>query len=1095
MTEKDATTGSGPAPTPPHRLHWRHPGLWLLGLALVLMVLLNIGLGLTGKVIAAPAWVVSRIEARANAALAGVVSAKVGGAELLVDDRFVPHVRLRAVELFAPGGTRIAILPDLRATLKAQPILRGKLEPRSLSIYGAQIALRRLPDGSLDLSVGADMAGAAKALGPVEVVEAVDAAFALPVLNGVEKITVEGLDLRLRDDRSGRVWNAAGGWLALTQTAAEITTDLGFTLEEAGRRQARAQLSFVSDKTTPEATLSARITDVSARDLATQSPALAWLAALDAPISGSIQTGIATDGNFRDLNATLEIGAGALQPTSGIKPVRFDRAKLDLGYNPATAEIVFSDIAVDGPALRVRAGAKAWLKDVKNGLPSALVGQVKITDLKVDPEGLFADPVTFSGGVIDFRLAPDPFRIDLGQLVLLDGDRRISAKGDISTAPEGWAVALDIAINRIESENLLALWPVVAVPKTRAWLEQNVATSQLFDVRSAFRLRPGSEPHFTLGWEFSDTEVQILKTLPPVEKGAGYATINDYTYTLVVDRGYVTAPEGGRVEMAGSVMEIADLRIKPAPARFTLRTESAITAALSLLDQPPFQFLTKSDRPVDLAEGRAQVEAVLDFALAPKIQTKDVDYHVTAKLLDLRSEKIAPGRRLTAGELRLTATRSGMEIAGPATLSGVPIDVTWRQGFTPEEKGKSRVDGTMELSARALEAFGVLLPKGAVAGTGKATVSLDLAKGRATAFSIGSDLAGVTLRIPEIGWSKGAGQRGRFAIRGRLGQPAEIDRMELEAAGLTVAGDIALKPDGGFEAARFGTARLGGWFDGNVTLTGRGRGQAVGVAVNSGMLDLRRATFGSGGGGGAPITVALDRLQVSAGVRLTGFRGTFSTQGGFKGDFNGRINGEAPVRGTVTPSGARSAIRLTADDAGAVLRAAGIFTRGVGGAFDMALRPLAAAGEYDGNLTIRQIRVVDAPALADLLDAISVVGLLSQLNGPGILFSDVSGAFRLTPTAVEIRDGSAVGPSLGISAAGTYQAGSERIDLRGTISPVYLLNGIGQLFTKSREGLFGFNYRLAGAAADPKVSVNPLSILTPGMFREIFRSKPPKLSQ
>ncbi len=1092
MTEKDATTGPAPAPKP----HWRHPGLWLFLLAVVLLVLVNIGLGLTGKAIAVPAWVVERIEVRANAALAGIASAKVGGAELLVDAHFVPHVRLRAVELFSAGGARIAILPDLRTTLRAQPILRGKLEPRSLSIYGAQIALRRLPDGSLDLSVGTDVAGAAEAIGPVEVVKAIDAAFALPVLSGVEQITVEGLDLRFRDDRSGQVWNAAGGWLALTQTAAEIGIDLGFTLEEAGRRQARAQLSFTSVKASPEATLSARITDVSARDLAAQSPALAWLAALDAPISGSIRSGIAADGSLSDLNATLEIGAGALQPNEDTEPVRFDRARIDLSYDPETARIDFPDIAIDGPALRVRAGAKAWLKDIENGLPSSLVGQVKITELKADPEGLFADPVTIGEGALDFRLALNPFRVDLGQLVLLDGDRRISARGDIAAAPDGWAVALDVAINRIESERLLALWPVAAVPKTRAWLEENVATSQLFDVKSAFRLRPGDDPHFTLGWEFSDTEVRILRTLPPVEGGAGYATIDDYTYTLVVDRGHVTAPDGGSVEMAGSVMTIPDLRIKPAPARFTLRTDSTITAALSLLDQPPFQFLTKSDRPVDLAEGRARVEAVLDFALERKVRASDVDYSVTAELLDVRSEKIAPGRLLSAGALTLTATRAGMEIAGPATLSGVPVEVTWRQGFAPEEKGKSRVEGTMELSARALEAFGIALPKGAVSGTGRAGVTLDLAKGKPTGFVIDSDLAGVALRIPEIGWSKAAGQRGRFAVRGRLGQPAEIDRLEIEAAGLTVAGDLVLKADGGFEAARFGTARLGDWFDGQVELTGRGKGQPVGIAVNAGRLDLRGATFGGGGGnGGGPVTVALDRLQVSAGVALTGFRGSFTTRGGFTGDFTGRINGEAPVTGAVVPSGGRSAIRLTSADAGAVLRAAGIFARGVGGTLDMALRPLAAAGEYDGTVTIRQIRVVDAPALADLLDAISVVGLLSQLNGPGILFSDVSGSFRLTPAAVEIREGSAVGPSLGISAAGTYQAGAGQIDLQGTISPVYLLNGIGQIFSKSREGLFGFNYRLAGAAANPKVTVNPLSILTPGMFREIFRAAPPKLTQ
>ncbi|MDN5788190.1 hypothetical protein, partial [Pseudorhodobacter sp.] len=49
------------------------------------------------------------------------------------------------------------------------------------------------------------------------------------------------------------------------------------------------------------------------------------------------------------------------------------------------------------------------------------------------------------------------------------------------------------------------------------------------------------------------------------------------------------------------------------------------------------------------------------------------------------------------------------------------------------------------------------------------------------------------------------------------------------------------------------------------------------------------------------------------------------------------------------------------------------------------------------------------------------------------------------------------------------------------------------IFTRKGEGLFGFNYHITGTAKVPDVSINPLSILTPGMFREIFRAAPPKL--
>jgi hypothetical protein len=43
--------------------------------------------------------------------------------------------------------------------------------------------------------------------------------------------------------------------------------------------------------------------------------------------------------------------------------------------------------------------------------------------------------------------------------------------------------------------------------------------------------------------------------------------------------------------------------------------------------------------------------------------------------------------------------------------------------------------------------------------------------------------------------------------------------------------------------------------------------------------------------------------------------------------------------------------------------------------------------------------------------------------------------------------------------------------------------------------LFGFSYRLTGTPENANVSVNPLSILTPGIFREIFRRPPPELTE
>jgi hypothetical protein len=114
------------------------------------------------------------------------------------------------------------------------------------------------------------------------------------------------------------------------------------------------------------------------------------------------------------------------------------------------------------------------------------------------------------------------------------------------------------------------------------------------------------------------------------------------------------------------------------------------------------------------------------------------------------------------------------------------------------------------------------------------------------------------------------------------------------------------------------------------------------------------------------------------------------------------------------------------------------------------------------------------------------------LNEKGLLLQEVDARFRLTPTQVILRRSSAFGPALGMSLDGYYTLGSGVMDMQGVLSPLFIVNGIGSPLTRKGEGLLGFSFILKGTSGKPKVKVNPLSIFTPGMFREIFRRPPPK---
>ncbi|KEO59302.1 hypothetical protein [Thioclava indica] len=1058
-------------------------------------------LAITHRPLSAPKWIVSKLETRANAALEGRLKIEIsGGIDLVVTEGLRPRIRARMVQLERPSGLPIALLPELRATLWNEPLLRGKIEPRSFTISGASLSLHRLPDGRLDLDLGGgEMFSSLSASSASEGVEALKRVFDVPALRNLRTITAQDIQLRMMDERLDRVWRVSQGNIKLVQNAQDLSVTLGFDLGDTGQvpgqKPAQVAVSMTAQKQGLEASFGAAITGLPARDLAAQSPALAALGVLDAPISGALRSGLDEAGTLTGLNAMLQIGSGSIKPAPGVQPIPIQSGKLYLSYDRAQQRIALTDLALDSRAVRLRASGQMFLRDIKNGIPQSLPGQIAISDLQLDPQGLFETPARFSQGAADFKLSLDPFRIDLGQLELTDDNTKISAKGFAAAQSDGWRVSLDTGIDQIDQTRLLQLWPPALVPKTREWVEKNVTTGQLRRVHAAVRLQPGEEPRVALNYEFRGADVRVVRTLPQVQQGRGYATIIGFRQALKVEEGHITAPSGGRVEVADTQLVVPDIRIKPAPAVVTLITRSPIPAALSLLDQPPFEFLKKAGMGTDIAQGWAEARSVIKLPLKPKVPADEIGFDVTARLTEVKSDTLVPGRPLRADKLQLRADNAGMVISGKGTLSDVAFDAAWDQRFGPAGKGHSSVKGFLEVTPAALQAFGVGLPSGMVRGKGWGSIALKLTKGAPTVFDFASDLKGVQLSIPQIGWSKGAASRGTLALSGRLGKPPEISKIALDAPGLSAQGALSLTAAGALARAKFSALKIGNWFTGSADLVGQGARRPLNVEVQSGQLNLAKADLGQAGSGsgagGSKISVALDRVQVTDGIALTGFRGNFTTRGGFSGPFQARVNGASPIAGTVVPAkGGRSAVRIQTGDAGATLAATGIFAKARGGQGVLVLNPLGQKS-YDGQVQVKDLRVKDAPVLASLLSAASGVGLLEQLGGEGILFNTVDGAFRLTPKGVSVTRGSAVGASMGVTMTGNYYPQSGRLEMKGVISPFYLINGIGQIFAKKGEGLFGFSYSLRGSATQPKVSINPLSVLAPGASRELFRSAPP----
>lgn len=1109
------------APKPPRRGYWH--GIARLVASVTFLLLLGFGilavLALSGKTIHLPVWAVAEIESRINTTLKDVgndgtpLTLSIGAADIVVPDDWVPRFRLEDVRVRQGAGPTLLTLPEARVEIDPAGLAQGQARLKSLALVGAQLSIRRNVDGQFDLSTGGTANQAptettsAASFGAL--LDAADAAFDAPALGSLDRILVEGLSLTLSDARAGRTWEVGDGRLVIERRDNALAAELGVTLIEGGKAPASATFSIVTDRADSSARLNVTVKDVAASDLASVAPPLNFLSVLDAPISGRLAADLDPAGRLGGLEGELDLGAGALRPQGADAPVTFDKAGMALAYDPATAAITLRRLTIQSRSVRMNATGKVLLRTADGGailpgdLPATILAQIGFSDVQVDPEGQFEAPVRFTEGALDMRVRLAPFAVDIGQLSLGEAGERLLLSGSFGADASGWTSAIDVALDRIRFDRLIKLWPVRLVPKTRVWLNENVQAGDLFNVLASLRTKPGAEPKFRLGYEFAGVDVRFLRSLPPIKEGSGRASIEGQRYVMVLDRGHVLAPEGGRVAVDGSVFQVQDITKKPARANITLVTEATIAATLSMLDQPPFLFATKAGQPVQIGQGKAELVTELSLPLVPKVTVQEVTYSATGKIRNLASTVIVPGRTLKADALDVSVSAKGMRIAGQGTLDGVVFDVTYAQGFGPEARGKSQVSGQVTLNDAGLRTFGVVLPEGSVKGDAKAEMTLDLQKDQPGRLRLVSGLRGIALSIPPLGWRKPVDARGDLVVEAQLGPSPEVTSLTLDAAGLTAKGNVTLRKGGGLDEATFDTLSVGDWLDASARITGQGINQAPLIALTGGQLDLRKMparqgasqSGGATSGGGAPLGLRLDRVVVSSGIALTNFRGEVADRGGMAGDFVASVNGEGRVQGAIAPQQDGSAIRIRSENAGQILAAAGIFASGRGGALELVVRSRGEAGSYVGTATIDKIRVVDAPVLAELLNAVSVIGLLEQLNGNGLLFTDVDVDFRLAGGQVEITRGAAVGASIGVSFAGLYDSERAGLDLQGVVSPFYLLNGIGAIFTRRGEGLFGFNYRLRGAADDPQVSVNPLSILTPGMFREIFRRPPPVLER
>ena len=140
--------------------------------------------------------------------------------------------------------------------------------------------------------------------------------------------------------------------------------------------------------------------------------------------------------------------------------------------------------------------------------------------------------------------------------------------------------------------------------------------------------------------------------------------------------------------------------------------------------------------------------------------------------------------------------------------------------------------------------------------------------------------------------------------------------------------------------------------------------------------------------------------------------------------------------------------------------------------------------------------MVKAPGLARILSLMSLKGVGDLLSNQGIVFSKLETPFewrfRQQGNLLILKDGKTSGSSIGLTFEGVLDRGAGTTDVSGTIIPMTEVSGllakiplVGDLLGGT-GGLIAATYTMKGPSDDPKISVNPLSVLAPGFLRKIL---------
>ncbi|UUP19347.1 hypothetical protein NTH_03846 [Nitratireductor thuwali] len=1038
-----------------------------------------------------------RLRAQAEAAIERVAGFDVGvslGELRLRPGRF----SLLALEIAdarivrAADGAEIAEAGTLRVGVKVLPLFGGRLELSGITLADAELSPAEVPL----LQLGAMGVGTGSAIAPADVQQAVFGtirrAFSLTEDSGVRRVMLSNVSLRtatgqkvphLVVERLELVRDSATS-IDFSGEALYRGRPLGYqgsAVRGTGGAIERLQVAFEADGRSNTGTPGVGVVEfvLTGREMGPEQPGLLSAVAQARDILLRIE-----DEELAVEEASLSVGFGDGDEAFSVIGARMRMARTTLNLK-----------GTFGPSEQSANGGPLYDFDLVS------------RDTVVAPEDSTEPPLPLAlrlSGQVD----PAASRVTAHEIDIRTSGGEVTASASV-TVPQGQSPGLRLAVHvaDLPTAHAKQLWPWFAASGARRWTLANLFGGRVKNSDLRLNVPPGRLGNgVPLGREevigrftLSGTRFDVAGAIPPVRDGEGWVEFRGTDVEVGLSAGTIFMPGGRMVDASNGRLVIDSAHVKPRIGKLEIDVAGDAPAMVELASYEPIAASRFHSLEPDEVTGKVKGHISADIPLQDGIAARDLAWKVALDYEDLAISQPFEGQKVANANGSLLVAPDRAEIEAQADLNAVParLSIVQPLGGSDVER-KRRVELSMDDAARER-----MFPGLGVFVTGPFKVTYE-EQGADAAKKITAALDTARLSVPWIGWRKGAGipATATFTMSEKDGV-TELSDFQLTGESFSVAGLVRLK-EGRLAEARFDRVRLTRNDDYRASISSTGNGYAVnvkGAAFDARSLikeSLSDETSGGKAADSTPIELVADMDTA------IGFNGETLTNVAVRYSGNSSSASRASIRGATGGFGSIAfeketggnghVLRMSSDNAGAVLRFLDIYPHVEGGRIDVNMTG-SNARQLAGQINLLDFWVVNEPRLGSLVAATKEAGRGGeQVDVSRVRFERGAAIISRNGGALSLEDGVLRGPLIGSTFQGTLYDADDNMAITGTFMPLYGINRIfgeiplfGQILGNGRDrGLIGITYRLSGKLEDPSLQINPISAIAPGIFRQIF---------